>query len=70
MDWLARRVAGGKASIKQHNELKSLQGYFQAELPTVMNMDAVLSEFEGAKRKAESVRKRVERRIKRTKGTA
>lgn len=70
MDSLARRVAGGKASAKQRNDLKSLQGFFQAELPTVVNMDAVLSEFESAKRKAESVRKKVERRIKKAKGTA
>ncbi|HEX5476187.1 MAG TPA: hypothetical protein VFX12_16125 [Vicinamibacterales bacterium] len=70
MDSLARSVAGGKASSKQRKELKSLQGYFQAELPTIVNVDAVLSEFETAKRKAESIRKKVERRIKKTKGTA
>jgi hypothetical protein len=70
MDSLARRVAGGNASGKQRKELKSLQGYFQAELPTLIAMDALLSEFESVKSKAESLRKRVERRIKKTKGPA
>ena len=69
MDALARLVATGKASAKHRKELKGLQGYFQAELPTIISLDTVLNNFEGAKRKAETLREQVERRMKRAKGT-
>lgn len=69
MDSLARRVAAGKASAKDRKELKSLQGYFQAELPTILSIDTVLNEFESAKGKAAALRQKVQRRINKTKGT-
>jgi hypothetical protein len=63
MDSLARRIAVGRASAKDKKELRSLQGYFQAELPTMIDLDQVLVEFENAKTKAEALRKRVHRRL-------
>lgn len=69
MDVLARRVAGGGASAAQRKDLKSLQGYFQAELPTILSIDKVLDEFQGAKREAEALRQKVEKRLKKAKGT-
>jgi CheY-like chemotaxis protein len=68
MDALARLVATGKASAKHRRELKGLQGYFQVELPAIISLDAVLNDFEDAKRNAEALRETVERRIKRAKG--
>lgn len=64
MDSLARKVAVGSASAKHKAELKSLQGYFQAELPTIISLDGVLTEFEKTKKKADALRKKVQRRIK------
>jgi hypothetical protein len=63
MDSLARSVAAGGASAKHRTELKSLQGYFQAELPTIISLDGVLTEFEKTKKKADALRQRVQRRI-------
>lgn len=67
MDSLARRVAVGGASAKTKAELKSLQGYFQAELPTLINLDGVLTEFEKTKKKADTLRQKVQRRINQVK---
>jgi hypothetical protein len=67
MDSLAHRVAVGSASAKQKTELKSLQGYFQAELPTIIDLDGVLTEFEKTKKKADALRRQVERRISQVK---
>ena len=69
MDSLARRVAGGQASAKDRKELSGLQGYFQAELPTILSIDTVLDEFQRAKGKADALRQKVERRIKKAKET-
>ena len=63
MDSLARKVAGGTGSAKQRRELQSLQGYFQAELPGIADLDGVLKQFEETKKEADAVRQRVERRI-------
>ncbi len=67
MDSLARRVAVGSASAKHKVELKSLQGYFQAELPTIIDLDGVLAEFEKTKKKADALRQKVQRRISQVK---
>jgi hypothetical protein len=67
MDSLARKVAVGGASAKNRTELQSLQGYFQAELPTIISLDGVLTEFEKTKKKADALRERVQRRIKQVK---
>ena len=67
MDSLARRVAVGRSSAKNKAELRSLQGYFQAELPTIINLDGVLTEFEKTKKKADSLRQQVQRRINQVK---
>jgi hypothetical protein len=64
MDSLARKVAGGKASSKERTKLTSLQGYFQAELPAIIDLDEVLKEFEHTKKQAEVLRNRVEKRIR------
>jgi CheY-like chemotaxis protein len=69
MDSLARQVAAGTASAAQRAELNSLQGYFQAELPAVISIDSVLTEFETAKRRAEALRRKVQRRLTSKKGT-
>jgi hypothetical protein len=63
MDSLARKVAVGNATAKHKTELKSLQGYFQAELPTIITLDAVLTEFEKTKKKADALRQKVQHRI-------
>src|ERR1700686_116950 len=62
MDSLARRVAGGSGSAKDKTELKSLQGYFQAELSTIISLDGVLTEFEKTTKRADALRQRVHRR--------
>jgi hypothetical protein len=63
MDSLARKVAVGNSTPKNKTELKSLQGYFQAELPTIISLDGVLTEFEKTKKKADALRQKVQRRI-------
>jgi TusA-related sulfurtransferase len=63
MDSLARKVAGGAASAKERRELQSLQGYFQAELPGIADLDGVLKQFEETKKDADALRQRVERHI-------
>jgi hypothetical protein len=67
MDSLARLVAVGRSSAKNKAELRSLQGYFQAELPTIISLDGVLTEFEKTKKKADALRQRVQRRINQVK---
>lgn len=67
MDSLARQVAAGNASAKDRQELKSLQGYFQADLPTFLTLDGVLADFERVQKKADSLRQAVERRMGRKK---
>lgn len=67
MDSLARKVAGGSASAKHKAELKSLQGYFQAELPTMITLDGVLTDFEKTKKRADALRQKVQRRINQVK---
>lgn len=63
MDSLARKVAVGGASAKDRTDLKSLQGYFQAELPTMITLDGVLADFEKTKKKADALRQKVQRRL-------
>jgi hypothetical protein len=67
MDSLARLVAVGRSSAKNKAELRSLQGYFQAELPTIISLDGVLTEFEKTKKNADTLRQRVQRRINQVK---
>lgn len=67
MDSVARKVAAGKASATERRELQSLQGYFQAELPAISELDGVLKQFEKTKKQADVLRQRVERRIAQTK---
>ena len=67
MDVLARRVAAGKASKKQLKDLQALQGYFQADIPTMINLDSALEELEAASLKADKLRKQVQRRLAGTK---
>lgn len=64
MDSLSRKVAGGKASRRDRRELGNLQGYFQADLPGLLALDGVLSEFEMVKERAAKLRKRVEKRLR------
>lgn len=64
MDSLARKVATGNASSKEKEELKSLQGYFQAELPAIITLDGILSDFDKIKQRADALRKKVQVRIK------
>jgi hypothetical protein len=63
MDTLARRVASGHATAAQRTELKSIQGFFQADLPAVIDLDSVLQDLESAKADAEALRKKIERRM-------
>lgn len=67
MDSLSRKVAVGGASVKNRLDLKSLQGYFQADLPTIINLDEVLTEFEKTKKKAQALRQKIQNRINRRK---
>jgi hypothetical protein len=67
MDVLARQVALGKASAKQRKELQSLQGYFQAELPTMIDLAGVLADFDKIKKRADALRKRIQTRMKQEK---
>jgi CheY-like chemotaxis protein len=67
MDSLARKVAAGSASDKEHGELKSLHGYFQAELPTIISLDGVLTDFEKVKERANALRQKVQSRIRQEK---
>lgn len=69
MDELARRVATGKASKKERDELKSLDGYFQADLPAIVTLDSVLGELEQVTKRADVLRRKVEKRVKNTKPT-
>ena len=68
MDALARRVASGGASAKDRAALSSLQGYFQVEIPTMINLDTALGELEGARKKADKLRGQVQRRLQGKKG--
>lgn len=67
MDSLARKVAGGKASKKTQDDLRGLQGYFQVEIPTMINLDSALEDLEAARKKADRLRQKVQRRLNRTK---
>lgn len=67
MDILARKIAAGAGSARAKAELKSLQGYFQAELPTYIELDEVLKEFEKAKEQADALQQKVQRRLKKGK---
>lgn len=69
MDKLARQVATGKASEKERDELKSLDGYFQAELPAMVTLDTVLAELEQVTKRADALRLKVEKRVKSSKAT-
>jgi hypothetical protein len=64
MDSLARRVASGKGSAKERAELKGLQGYFQAELPTIISLDTVLTDFKHVQKKANALRQKIQARMK------
>jgi len=66
MDDLSRRVATGRATEKDRADLKGLHGYFQADLPCIISLDTVLSEFEAAQKRADALRRKVERRLKPT----
>ena len=67
MDVLARRVASGKSSKKERKDLQGLQGYFQADIPTMVNLDSALGELEDAQKRAAKLRKQVQRRLQRGK---
>jgi len=67
MDELARQVATGKASKKERDELKSLDGYFQADLPAIVTLDTVLGELEQVTKRADTLRRKVEKRVKNSK---
>jgi hypothetical protein len=69
MDVLARVVASGNATADQRAELQSLHGYYQSDLPAMMSLGAVLGEFEKVKDTAEALRRKVQRRLDRKKGT-
>jgi len=63
MDAVSVRVATGRATPEDRAELKGLQGYFQAELSSIVSLDSVLGDFEAAKTRADTLRKKVERRL-------
>lgn len=67
MDELARQVATGKASNSERDELKSLDGYFQADLPAIVTLDTVLGELEQVTKRADALRRKVEKRVKNSK---
>lgn len=67
MDVLARKVAKGKASTKERDELNSIDGYFQADLPAIVTLDAVLADFETVTKRADALRRKVEKRVKSSK---
>jgi hypothetical protein len=67
MDRLARRVAAGDGNASDRKELQGLQGYFQAELPAIISLDAVLAELEGATKRASALQKKVQARIEKSK---
>ena len=67
MDELARQVATGKASKKERDELKSLDGYFQADLPAIVTLDTVFGELEQVTKRADALRRKVEKRVKNAK---
>ena len=67
MDSLARKVAAGRSSSKDKAELKSLQGYFQTDLAAIVSLDGVLTELEEVAMKADKLRQKVERRIRKKK---
>lgn len=67
MDVLAMRVAKGKATKKDKAALHALRGLFHAELPTTLKLDAVVSELEGVMKDAETLRKKLEARLRKTK---
>jgi hypothetical protein len=66
-DVLARRVAAGKATADERKELNGLQGLFQAELPTLMTLDGVLSEFTSIEKRANTLLRKVKSRIAKSK---
>ena len=63
MGSLSRCIATGQATAKDRADLTSLQGYFEAEISTVVDLDSVLSDFETAKARADALRVKVERRL-------
>lgn len=67
MDTLARRVASGKASAKDRKKLGGLQGLFQVDLPAIIDLDGALAQLEGAQRKADALRKKVEAHVRQAK---
>lgn len=67
MDALSRKVASGKAKKGDRSKLEGLQGYFQAELPAIIGLDAVLQELEAATDRADAVRRKVESRLNKKK---
>ena len=67
MDVLARRVASGKASAKDRKKLGGLQGLFQVDLPAIIDLDGALAQLEGAQKKADVLRKKVEAHLKQAK---
>ncbi len=64
MDTLARQVAIGAATDGEREELKSLEGFFQVELPTIVTLDTVLADLEEVTKRADTLRRKVEKRVK------
>jgi DNA-binding NarL/FixJ family response regulator len=64
MDVLARHVATGKATKTEREELNSINGYFQADLPAIVTLDTVLGELEKVTKRADILRRKVEKRVK------
>ncbi len=63
LETLARSVASGEATVDERERLQGLQGYFQTDLPTIINLDGVLSEFESLQRRADALRKKIQARL-------
>ena len=63
LDAKAKLVASGTATEEDKKALASLQGFFQAELPLVINLDALLSDLEDAAKRADALRAKVSARL-------
>ena len=61
---LSRRVAIGTATSSDLGELQSLHGYFQADLPSLIDLSVVLKQFEDAKAQADALRSRIQARLR------
>ncbi len=66
-DELAQKVAKGEATVKEKDELRGLQGFVQAELQGVVNLDGAIGQIEQLLDEAEGLRRTVEGRLRRRK---